>query len=44
MQSVNGAQVLNTFPLFLSSNPLVASPPLAPVIVLVPFASIYASL
>ena len=42
MQSVNGAQFLSTTPLFLKSNHLAASSAPAPVIVIVPLASIYA--
>ena len=41
---MNGAQFLNFTPLFLSSNRLAASSAPAPVIVMVPLTSIYASL
>ena len=44
MQSVNGAQFLNITPLFLSSNRLAALSAPAPVIVIVPFTSMYTSL
>ena len=44
MQSVNRAQLLNITPLFLASNRLTASSFPAPVIVIVPLTSIYASL
>ena len=44
MQSVNGAQFLNITPLFLSPNRFAASSASATVIVIVPLASIYASL
>ena len=44
MQSVNGAQFLNLTPLFLSSNRFAASSTPAPVIVIVPLTSMYASL
>ena len=43
MHLVNGAQFLNIMPLFLSSNRFAASSSPAPVIVIVPFTSIYAS-
>ena len=43
MHLVNGAQFLNITPLFLSSNRFVASSFPAPVIVMVPFTSMYAS-
>ena len=42
MHLVNGAQFLNITPLFLSSNHFAASSSPAPVIVIVPFASMYA--
>ena len=44
MQSVNNAKFLNNTPLFITSNRLVASSFPAPVIVIVPLTSIYASL
>ena len=44
MQSVNGTQFLKITILFLSSNQLAVSSFPAPVIVIVPFTSIYASL
>ena len=43
MHLVNGAQFLNVTPLFFSSACLAASSFLAPVIVTVPFTSIYKS-
>ena len=43
MHSVNGAQFLNVTPLFLSSAHLAAPSSPAPVIVIVPFASMYES-
>ena len=43
MHLVNGAQFLNITPLFLSSNRFVGSSSLAPVIVIVPFKSMYAA-
>ena len=44
MQSVNGAQFLSITPLFISSNRFTASFSLALVIVIVPLATICASL
>ena len=44
MQSVNGAQILNLPPLFLSFNRLTVSLFPAPVIVTVPLTSIYVAL
>ena len=43
MHLVNGAQSLNITPLFLSSNRFASSSSLSPVIVIVPFTSMYAS-
>ena len=44
MQSVNGAQFLNITALFPSSNRFAAKSAPAPVVVIVPLATMYASL
>ena len=43
MHLINGAQILNIAPLFLSSARLPVASSLAPVIVIVPLTSMYAS-
>ena len=43
MHFVNGAQFLNVTPLFLSSSSLAAASSPAPVIVILPFQSMYES-